>query len=111
MPRVQEASETTLPDRPDVYMVRVQAMWSDTGGTEAAHGGQRMAVPDGESPAVAPVEIRVLFWMDREPDIESSPLPPWLSAAVLARASELMYDMAEVDWQETNEEEEEEEEE
>jgi hypothetical protein len=53
-----------------------------------------------------PAVIRVTFWLDREPDIETD-LPPWLAAAALYRASVLMEDMAEADLGLDEEEEEE----
>ena len=59
--------------------------------------------------AEAPVTLKVDFWTDREPDVSFEPLPPWLAAAVLQRASELAYDMAEVEWEEAHTQEEDEE--
>lgn len=62
---------------------------------------------DVESPSVTePVVLKVTFWHDREPDVLFEPLPPWLAAAVLQRASELAYDMAEADWEEAHTDEE-----
>ena len=88
-------------------MVRLHAMRPDADSPEAADG-----LGDGvelSSSAEAPVTLKVDFWNDREPDVFFSPLPPWLAAAVLQRASELAYDMAESDWEEAHTEEEEEE--
>jgi len=85
-------------------VVSVQTMRPDADSPEAERGG--MGVSDG---AEAPVTIKVDFWQDREPDVTFEPLPPWLAAAVLQRASELAYDMAESDWEEAHTEEEEEE--
>ena len=105
--RVPEIPEASLPEREDVQLVSVQTMRPDAGSPETVDGNEgRLGVPDS---ADAPVTLKVDFWYDREPDVDPGHLPPWLAAAVLQRASELMYDMAEADWEEATDEEEEEE--
>ena len=90
-----------------MQLVRLRTMRSNAGGPQPDHGLEGgMGVSDS---AEAPVTLKVDFWTDREPDVSFEPLPPWLAAAVLQRASELAYDMAEVEWEEAHTQEEDEE--
>jgi hypothetical protein len=44
------------------------------------------------SPAFPPIDITVRLWLDAEPEV-FSPLSNWLTADVLARASETQADL------------------
>jgi len=105
--RVPQASQASLSERAYLLLVRVLTMRPDASGSEATAGnGGGVELPDSAEAAVGPVVLKVTLWWDREPDIEYDPLPPWLAAAALYRASVLMEDMAEADLDVEEEEEE-----
>jgi len=95
-----QAPPEALSNGANLYMVRVLTLRSDADSPEADSGlNDGVDLPSG---AEAPVTLKVDFWQDREPDVTFDPLPPWLAAAVLQRASELAYDMAEAEWEEAH---------
>lgn len=53
-----------------------------------------MALPDLENAytpaATAPATITLTIWFDREMDVDTNGVPPWLVQAALAHAYELM---------------------
>src|ERR1043166_4551984 len=73
-----------------MQLVRVLTMQADDKAQETLRDDVDGVEVRSVSPSVGPVQITVTFWLDREPDVDYKPLPQWLAAATLYRASELV---------------------
>ena len=90
---MQRVVQETLPALGAMLMVLLRDMPAPDGHRQA-HRAQAMEGPANDAVAdsalIAPVDIVIRLWLDRDPDVLHEGLAPWLVAQALARAYELI---------------------